>query len=319
MQDKVHLSPLRPQKAVTSKAAELLNTTPNSQQTAHTTAIFPSRTNPSQESAAICIVLDSSREKDVIEIKEEDDENCVAQSILAKIVPTQVVHADTTLPQTAEIQDCESVVSCPVEEELVVAATCSKVADSTRSKKRKEDEQQSMPFRKFHDYVEKNLISTHRKIEGPAKSTTGVLKIEAPTLTPPGCLDTFEIFSRMGIEWQYDRRAKQRGRQKSELGRYKVASSYRIEDWIGKLRRLEKEENLREVIRDEENIEAKATRNPDIAQAYENLTAKAYSRKLRNRIRALKLRIKKKEEDQELQILRKMARRLNQLHRGGLL
>ena len=51
------------------------------------------------------------------------------------------------------------------------------------------------------------------------------------------------------------------------------------------------------MIEDEENIEEKMNRNPDIAKVYESLTAKAYSRKLRNRIRALKLRIKKKEED----------------------
>jgi len=73
------------------------------------------------------------------------------------------------------------------------------------------------------------------------------------------------------------------------------------------------------VIDDEENMEEKMNKNPDIAKVYESLTAKAYSRKLRNRIRALKLRIKKKEEDQELQILRKMARRLNLLHQTNLL
>ena len=49
------------------------------------------------------------------------------------------------------------------------------------------------------------------------------------------------------------------------------------------------------------------------------MTAKAYAKKLRNRIRALKLRIRKKEEDQELQILRKMAKRLNLLHNHNLL
>ena len=73
------------------------------------------------------------------------------------------------------------------------------------------------------------------------------------------------------------------------------------------------EENLWEMIKEEERLEHKSKTNPSISQLFEKQTPSSYQKKLRNRIRALKLRIKKKEEDQELCVLRKMARRLNQL------
>lgn len=104
----------------------------------------------------------------------------------------------------------------------------------------------------------------------------------------------------MGVNWQYEERARQRGRIKQELGLYKVASSFRIEDWNSKLHRLRREENLQEVVAEEENLAEKLAKNPDIQQVYDGLTVKEYSRRLRNRIRALKLRVKRKEEDQEL-------------------
>ena len=145
------------------------------------------------------------------------------------------------------------------------------------------------------------------------------MRIEPPPQLQPNCYDTFNLFTSMGIDWQFDDRAKQRGRIKQELGLYKVASSFRIEDWNSKIHRLRQEENLQDVVAEEENLDEKLAKNPDIQQVYDGLTAKEYSRRLRNRIRALKLRIKKKEEDQELQILRKMARRLNLLHHNSLL
>ena len=70
------------------------------------------------------------------------------------------------------------------------------------------------------------------------------MRIEPPIQDKPDSYDTFNLFALMGIDWQFDKRAKQRGRQKQELGLYKTASSFRIEDWNEKIHRLSQEENL---------------------------------------------------------------------------
>ena len=145
--------------------------------------------------------------------------------------------------------------------------------------------------------------------------------IEPPsqsTQTPGNCYDTFNLLNQMGIDWRYDKRSKVSGRKKQDLGSYKTQSSFRIEDWNSKIHNMT-EENLWEMIKEEERLEHKSKTNPSISQLFEKQTPSSYQKKLRNRIRALKLRIKKKEEDQELCVLRKMARRLNQLSQHNLM
>ena len=89
------------------------------------------------------------------------------------------------------------------------------------------------------------------------------MRIEPPPQDPE-VNDTFNLFSQMEINWQFEKRAKQRGRIKQELGLYKASSSFRIEDWNEKIHRLKQEENLHSVINDEENIDEKVIRNPDM-------------------------------------------------------
>ena len=73
-----------------------------------------------------------------------------------------------------------------------------------------------MTFRKFHDYVENNLMKHERCLD----ELDGKMRIEAPLKQRN--FDTFSLLNQMGIDWTYDKRGKTRGRQKSELGLYKT-------------------------------------------------------------------------------------------------
>ena len=60
-------------------------------------------------------------------------------------------------------------------------------------------------------------------------------------------------------------------------------------------------------------------KNPHMKGVYDGITKSEYAKMLRNRISALKSRIKKKSEERELKMLRTMARRLYLLKRFNLM
>ena len=60
-------------------------------------------------------------------------------------------------------------------------------------------------------------------------------------------------------------------------------------------------------------------KNPHMRGVYDGITKNEYAKMLRNRISALKSRIKKKSEERELKMLRTMARRLYLLQRFTLM
>ena len=73
----------------------------------------------------------------------------------------------------------------------------------------------------------------------------------------------------------------------------------------------------KEVAADE--MRAVCKRFPHLKGVYDNLTKKSYMKMMRNRISALKSRIKKKAEERELTMLREMARRVFLLQKYELL
>ena len=60
-------------------------------------------------------------------------------------------------------------------------------------------------------------------------------------------------------------------------------------------------------------------RYPHMRGVYDGITKSDYSKMLRNRVSALKSRIKKKSEERELKILRTMARRLFVMNKYDLM
>ena len=60
----------------------------------------------------------------------------------------------------------------------------------------------------------------------------------------------------------------------------------------------------------EDRIFKKLDKNPVMKEWYMNMNADDYKKMLRNRISALKSRVKKKEEEKELHALRRMKERL---------
>ena len=79
---------------------------------------------------------------------------------------------------------------------------------------------------------------------------------------------------------------------------------------------MKKGEAVEEVVKQEKNEICK--RYPHMKGVYEDITKKEYIKMLRNRISALKSRIKKKSEERELKMLRTMARRLYLLNKYDL-
>ena len=60
----------------------------------------------------------------------------------------------------------------------------------------------------------------------------------------------------------------------------------------------------------EDKMASKLNKNPVMKEWYNNMTGEEYKKMLRNRISALKSRVKKKEEEKELYALRRMKQRL---------
>ena len=60
----------------------------------------------------------------------------------------------------------------------------------------------------------------------------------------------------------------------------------------------------------EDKMARKLQKNPVMKEWYNNMTGEEYKKMLRNRISALKSRVKKKEEEKELYALRRMKQRL---------
>ena len=72
-----------------------------------------------------------------------------------------------------------------------------------------------------------------------------------------------------------------------------------------------------EVVKEE--MDKICKKNPHMKGVYDGITKSEYAKMLRNRISALKSRIKKKSEERELKMLRTMARRLYLLKRFNLM
>ena len=71
--------------------------------------------------------------------------------------------------------------------------------------------------------------------------------------------------------------------------------------------------SLEEVVREEK--ETVLPKYPHLQAVYDRLTRTTYQKMLRNRMQALKSRLKKKSEDRELESLRELARRVFQLNK----
>lgn len=69
----------------------------------------------------------------------------------------------------------------------------------------------------------------------------------------------------------------------------------------------------------EEEMEDVCKRYPYMRSFYQHITRYTYAKMLRNRISALKSRMKKKGESEQLDVLREMARRLFLLKKYNLL
>jgi len=77
---------------------------------------------------------------------------------------------------------------------ISVTTTISVAADQD------DESSNKLPFRKFHDYVDQNLILVSRCHD----KEEGKMRIEPPISTQPDCYDTFNLFTEMGISWQFD-------------------------------------------------------------------------------------------------------------------
>lgn len=82
------------------------------------------------------------------------------------------------------------------------------------------------------------------------------------------------------------------------------------------IKRLKRGEPLETVIKEEK--EDICRRYPHMKGIYDSLSKPEYVKMIRNRISALKSRIKKKSEERELKMLRTMARRLYLMHKYDL-
>lgn len=107
------------------------------------------------------------------------------------------------------------------------------------------------------------------------------------------------------------------GRQKSDLQPYTDEVDEKIIFLQKKLRKMRQGLPVSEVVQDE--MEEVCKRLPHMKGVYEGLTRRSYAKMLRNRVSALKSRIKKKSEERELKMLRTMARRLFLLQRFSLM
>lgn len=130
--------------------------------------------------------------------------------------------------------------------------------------------------------------------------------------------NTFSLIKYMELNWRFDRRGKVPGPISSNLCTYKTKSGSRIEGWSSQIHRLT-DNNLVEILKEEEKAENRRKNNPNLTYQLKKYNAQGYSRRLLSRICALKLRIKKKEEELELHVLRKLANRLNLMHQNNLL
>ena len=115
---------------------------------------------------------------------------------------------------------------------------------------------------------------------------------------------------------KFDQKKNKRGRQKADFQPYADESSEKISLLQKKINRMKKGEPVEEVVKEEKNEICK--RYPHMKGIYDSITKGEYIKMLRNRISALKSRIKKKSEERELKMLRTMARRLYLLKKYDL-
>ena len=101
-----------------------------------------------------------------------------------------------------------------------------------------------------------------------------------------------------------------RGRKQAELDSYRQASGNRIEQWKANIEKLKGGKDVSSIWEGEDRIQKKLDKNPVMKEWYNTMTAEDYKKMLRNRISALKSRVKKKEEEKELYALRRMKDRL---------
>lgn len=116
---------------------------------------------------------------------------------------------------------------------------------------------------------------------------------------------------------KFDQKVNNRGRQKIAFEPYADESSSKIKSLMSMIKRLKRGESLESVIKEEK--EDICRRYPHMKVVYDSLTKPEYAKMIRNRISALKSRIKKKSEERELRMLRTMARRLYLMDKYDLL
>ena len=97
-----------------------------------------------------------------------------------------------------------------------------------------------------------------------------------------------------------------RGRKQAELDSYRMASGNRIQQWKDNIEKLKGGKDVSAIWEQEDRIQKKLDKNPVMKEWYNTMTAEDYKKMLRNRISALKSRVKKKEEEKELYSLRRM-------------
>ena len=101
-----------------------------------------------------------------------------------------------------------------------------------------------------------------------------------------------------------------RGRKQAELDSYRESSQNRILQWKENIEKLKGGMDVSSIWESEDKMARKLQKNPVMKEWYNNMTGEEYKKMLRNRISALKSRVKKKEEEKELYALRRMKQRL---------
>ena len=101
-----------------------------------------------------------------------------------------------------------------------------------------------------------------------------------------------------------------RGRKQAELDSYRESSQTRILQWKENIEKLKGGMDVSSIWESEDKMASKLNKNPVMKEWYNKMTGEEYKKMLRNRISALKSRVKKKEEEKELYALRRMKQRL---------
>ena len=101
-----------------------------------------------------------------------------------------------------------------------------------------------------------------------------------------------------------------RGRKQAELDSYRESSQNRILQWKDNIEKLKGGMDVASIWESEDKMAQKLHKNPVMKEWYNKMTGEEYKKMLRNRISALKSRVKKKEEEKELYALRRMKQRL---------